>query len=123
MQGKGAPSPAPYPQKRRFAHTGKNCAAVQILGWNLYRLTNYKAIPHKGLGSCENHAYQDRQSAKSPDRSSVRFYSQISSAKIPIYVAQVAFCNTSHIEGGISNIETLAAGLIPRIAKANGGTR
>jgi hypothetical protein len=29
----GAPSPAPHPQKRRFAHTGKDCAAVNILRW------------------------------------------------------------------------------------------
>jgi len=45
MQGKGAPSPALHPRKRRFAHTGKDCAAVKILLWDLCGLTNYKAIP------------------------------------------------------------------------------
>ena len=49
MQGKGAPSPAPYPRKRRFAHTGKPCAAVQILCWNFCGLTNYKAIRGNGV--------------------------------------------------------------------------
>ena len=44
MQGKGAPSPAPHPRKRRFPHTGKACAAVKILCWDLCGLTNYKAI-------------------------------------------------------------------------------
>ena len=44
MQGKGAPSPAPHLRKRRFAHTRKACAAVQILCWNFCGLTNYKAF-------------------------------------------------------------------------------
>jgi hypothetical protein len=47
MQGKGAPSPALHPRKRRFAHTGKTGAAVQILCWDLCRPTNYKAITPK----------------------------------------------------------------------------
>jgi hypothetical protein len=53
------PLPCTHPRKRRFAHTGKDCAAVKILCWHFCRLTNYKAItlkfpagegrPHKAL--------------------------------------------------------------------------
>ncbi len=40
-----APLPLhPIPEKRRFAHTRKDYAAVQILCWDLCGLTNYKAI-------------------------------------------------------------------------------
>jgi hypothetical protein len=43
-KGKVLPSAAPHPRNRRFAHAGKNAAAVEIFRWNFCGLTNYKAF-------------------------------------------------------------------------------
>ena len=47
MQGKGAPSLAAHPRKRRFPQTRKSSAAVEILCWNFCGVTNYKAMSLK----------------------------------------------------------------------------